>query len=280
MGSSLVFRLLVIGLFAGIGALGAAGGLWYVTSGDTTAVLAALAEETATPPPAPSATPRAKPDKELERQARKQTRIAAARGVSPVGGFGILESASGRTIRLQDGQGNASTWVLTDATRLYIVGKPGASVADLEQGAQVLVLGVQAASATPTPRVVLAAPAAYNRSNLVMGRIAGATQTELTITTASGSRTVVTDSNTQIVQGRTSNPNRAFKPKGLVLVLGEPQPGGAFLAQAVITVPNRNPAIQEMTKTERKQLKQAAKQKVKQERQAQKAAKKNKRNAP
>lgn len=230
------FSLILIGIF--VCGIAAAVGFWYVSSGDTTAVLAALVEQTPTPDAQPTAAPTQTDDKSAGKQAKQQQRQTQTANAAR-GAFGVITAVNGTSLTVRDAQGNSRTFDLNSGTQLIVVGTPNATIQNLKLGDKALVLGVSDAT-TLTPRVVISAPAAYDLSNVVAGRVTSVTGTALVLETSKGTTTnVVLGADSQIFGAQLA----AIQATGLknnapVLILGRPASADQFNAQVVLTLPN------------------------------------------
>ncbi len=226
--------LLLFGLL--VGGIVIAGGMWYVASGDTTSVLAALVEQTPTPGAQPTFTPRGTEKKDEKKKERKPL---PARGGVGSAAFGVIAGVDGDTLTVKDAQGNERAFALSAETQLIIVGKPNATTGDLVVGDKVLVLGAKEDRNTLAPRVVISAPAAYDVKNVLVGRIESATDTELQIETRAASKRVTLASDAQVFGAQLASIQASeLKTKTPVLILGEPVSADEFRAQVVLPLPN------------------------------------------
>ncbi|MBI4670087.1 MAG: hypothetical protein HY741_00240 [Chloroflexi bacterium] len=91
---------------------------------------------------------------------------------------------------------------------------------------------------TFTPRVIVAAPAAYARENVLIGRIASASNKQLTLTTAAGSKTVTLANDVQAFGARlTPSAVKDLPANAPALILGEPVSADTFNARVLFTLP-------------------------------------------
>lgn len=210
--------VLLTGFFASLG-------LWSWQSSDDTHVLAALVEQTPTPFSPITETPNAPTTNQKERQARF-VRV-----------FGAIQNIQGSVLTVASAGKKMHSFETNAQTQFIVGGKPNATIDDLNRQDKVLVLS--APDSPGTPRVVIAAPATFTRENVLAGRIESVSDTQLTLKSKNGSKTISLEENTKIFGAQLAKTTVSeLQPNMPVLILGEPDGADSVTARVVLAFPN------------------------------------------
>lgn len=216
--------------------------LWFLENVETTRVLGAFVEQT----PEPSA--RTNLDslaqdttwQAVETQWGPQAKLDAA--------FGTIQEIQGSVLKVLTARNQTRVFETTAQTRYIVVGKTDAGLSDLAVGDKILILGTRdstGAVGAVTPRVILAAPAAYTRANVLVGKIVRASDQQLVLTTASGTKMVNLANDVQAFGARIAPSAVQDLPTNVpTLILGEPTSPDVFNARLIFVVPQLRALVQ------------------------------------
>lgn len=238
MGNSARFGLTMIGLF--VGGIACALALWYVSSGDTTSVLAAMVEQTPTPARASTPTP------PVPRKAVYPPRPGQrgplwglrARGLPfRLGSLGTVRAMNGNELSIQP-RTPARDFTLDAGTRIIVAGKPGATKDNIQPGDQVLVMG--GLNQNRAPRAILAVPPSYTIENVAVGRIASVDGPRVVLLTRSGEVQVTLEDAAQLFgDGLRTMTVGDLRVGRAVVVIGTRKSDGTMAGQVVFMPPAR-----------------------------------------
>jgi hypothetical protein len=239
MGNSARFGLILLGVF-GVG-IACAVGLWYVSSGDTTSVLAAMVEQTPTPAVLPTLPPGEAERREIHSPGSGQVPLLRGRGVRRLpprfGTFGTVLSVTGNEVSVRP-QIPARDFTLDVDTKIIVAGKPDATTDDIQPGDKILVLG--GLNRQRAPRAILAAPASYSYGNVALGRITSLNGEQIVLFTRSGELRVNLDESAQIFgNGLQALTAGDLHPGRALIVIGTRNEDGTMQGQVIFVPPTR-----------------------------------------
>lgn len=222
-----VFTILGCAVTAVIGGLIAAAAFVITESDATTRVLAAQVAPTPTPgvvSPNVSAPNDLLPPQWFAPTQQRRAPFARRWNIT-----GTVVTNDGSTLTVQ----RAPQTLAPDAnTKLVVVGKPNAQLADIQVGDKLTAFGARGNA--QSPRFILAAPATYTRENVRLGRVKQTDANTWSLQTPRGAITLRTDAQTQIFNLALEPLTLAALQDRIVLVIGQPE-GEALHVQVILT---------------------------------------------